>query len=125
MTLTLHTIAFIPLSLLFTFNASSQTGPSGAGNSTNTIIWLDAHSLNLPDGTPVSNWYDLSGNGSNFSQASAAKRPIYNNAGISAIPSLNFEGINDVLFSSAISGLDASSITYFIVYDQRGVQTSH
>lgn len=118
MKITINRMALMLISILFSQNGSAQTGPSGAGNSSNTMIWLDAHSLNLPDGTPVSTWNDLSGNGSNFSQASTAKQPLFNSDGISAISSLSFDGVNDLLFSSAIAGLNASNITYFIVYDR-------
>ncbi len=106
------------VSVLLSSALFSQTGPSGTGNSSNTMIWLDAHALNASDGVPIAIWNDLSGNGSNFNQFVSARQPLYNSVGISSIPSLSFDGINDGLKSDAIGGLNAANITYFMVYDR-------
>jgi hypothetical protein len=104
--------------LLFSNYSYTQTGPAGVGNSSNNIIWLDAHALGFPDGSPIALWNDQSDNGNNFSQAASSQRPLYNLSGISGIPSLSFDGANDIMESSAIPALESANITYFVVYDR-------
>jgi hypothetical protein len=116
----------VPVFVLFVLTASitfGQTGPGGVGSSTNNRVWLDAHSLGLADGAPVSSWTDLSGNGANFNQGVVAKQPTYDVAGIGGIPSVSFDGIDDAVFIGAVPALETPNLTYFIVYDRIGLTT--
>ncbi len=106
------------ISFLFLGQPFSQTGPGGVGGTTSNQVWLDAHALGFADGTPVSTWNDISGNLSNFTQGASIQQPLYNSTGISSIPSLTFDGINDILVSSSIPALESTNVTYFIVYDR-------
>jgi hypothetical protein len=106
------------MATLLSGNAFSQTGPAGVGSSSDNRVWLDAHSLGFPDGSPVASWADLSGNGSDFIQGASLRQPTYNTSGISGISSLTFDGVNDVLASGSIPALESANITYFIVYDR-------
>lgn len=108
-------------SSLCSLNSVAQTGPGGVGSSTNNRVWLDAHSLGLAGGTPISSWTDLSGNGANFNQGTATRQPVYNETGIAGIPSITFDGINDAMTLGASPSLETPNLTYFIVYDRLGV----
>lgn len=44
-------------------------------------LWLDASTLVLSDGDPVSSWTDLSGNGNHAVQANALKQPTFKTGG--------------------------------------------
>lgn len=115
----LHYLLFVfGLIIISTSSLFAQTGPAGVGNSTNNRIWLDAHSLGFADGSPVFSWDDLSGNESNFLQPASSKQPVYNTSGIGGVSSLTFDGVNDVMTSGAISGIETPNITYFMVYDK-------
>lgn len=107
-------IAIFGLSPFFLLRA--QTGPAGVGSSADNEVWLDAHAMGLSDGALVASWTDISGNGNSFSQGASARQPIYNASGIAGVPSLTFDGVDDVLFSGAIPDLEAPEISYFIVY---------
>ncbi len=104
--------------ILFSHHSIGQTGPGGVGNSTNNVVWLDAHALNFSDGTPIAIWNDHSGNTNNFSQAASTQRPLYNSTGIGGVSSLTFDGFNDIMESSSIAALESANVTYFIVYDR-------
>ncbi|MGB1104260.1 MAG: T9SS type A sorting domain-containing protein [Crocinitomicaceae bacterium] len=96
----------------------AQTGPAGVGSSVENQIWLDAHSLGASDGSFIPIWPDLSGNGSNFTQGFSERQPIYNIDGIGGVPSLTFDGVNDVLISGSMPSMETNEFTYFIVYDR-------
>ena len=86
---------------LTTARASSAWSPADLGAS--LALWLDAADASTitlqggggsgPGGSDhVSQWDDKSGNGIDFSQASAAFQPNYTPAGIGGKPSLTFTG---------------------------------
>ena len=80
-----------------------------------TSLWLDAadSSTITLNSTTVSQWNDKSGNGRNFSQATAARQPSYQASGINAKPSVAFTGSNDHFMTAASvlpSGSTAGSI---------------
>lgn len=116
--LSTNVFAVITLLLLPHFSSNAQTGPGGVGDNSSNHVWLDAHALGFADGAQVALWNDLSGNSSDFNQANSDQQPVYNTTGISGIPSLTFDGFNDILTSGSIPALESSEITYFIVYDR-------
>lgn len=88
---------------------SPQAGPVGFRLSSvfkpNQIpglqLWLDASQIvGLNDGDAVATWSDLSGNGRDFTQATASKRPLYKTNQRGALPTVLFDGIDDHLQAS-------------------------
>lgn len=68
-------------------------------------LWLQSDKGITSSGSPatVSNWADLSGNGRDAAQSTSTKRPLYTAASINNLPSLAFDGTDDVLATSAFS----------------------
>ena len=117
LTYSLAALGFV-LTLSFAGVSIAQTGPAGVGSTSDNRIWLDAHALGFTDGAAIASWADLSGNGANFVQGASSRQPVYNTTGISGIPSVTFDGVNDVLASGSIPDLETPNITYFVVYDR-------
>ncbi len=101
----------------------AQTGAAGVGTNSNNIVWLDAHAMGLSNGAGVSTCTDYSGNGNNFAQISSSLQPIYTTGALNGMPVMTYDGVDDVLTSGAISNLENSNLTYFIVF-QRASLTS-
>jgi len=62
-------------------------------------LWLDAEdtaSITL-NGSNVSQWSDKSGNAKHAVQATASLQPAFVSNGLNGRPSLNFDGVNDVM----------------------------
>ena len=80
-------------------------------------LWLDAadSSYNASTGT----WGDKSGNGRNFSQATANNRPIISATTQNGKPLLEFDGTNDQLIHSS-NFLQASNCTMFSAFRRLG-----
>ena len=65
-------------------------------------IWLDAAVGVTEVGGVVSAWADQSGNGQNFSQATAAQRPtLLATGGPRSLPCISFDGSNDALATTS------------------------
>lgn len=60
-------------------------------------LWLDASRLTLADLDPVTTWPDLSGNGRDASQATAAKKPTFIANGQNGKGVVRFDGVDDWL----------------------------
>lgn len=86
------------LAFLLPLNSQAQIGPGGVGNADGSDgqpqlhFWLRADSAGLSDGDPVDVWPDVSGNGNDFSQPTAAERPTYVFNGIGGQPSVEYDG---------------------------------
>ncbi|MEO9530966.1 MAG: T9SS type A sorting domain-containing protein [Crocinitomicaceae bacterium] len=115
---TLLNLSMISLSLLFSNSILAQTGAAGVGTSAENVIWLDAHALNLSNGTPVATFTDFSGNNNHFSQGSVSLQPVATEAGLNGLSVVTFDGVNDVLESGSIPALESSELTYFIVFQK-------
>lgn len=112
----LPSLLSIALSITATFSISAQTGPGGVGNSSDNILWLDASTLGLSDGDPISTWPDLSGNGNDAFQNDTSFQPTVQTNEINGNNSIKFDGTNDFLeFTSNIS---TAAISTFIVYNR-------
>ena len=61
------------------------------------VLWLDATRLGQADTTPVSAWYDQSGQGNHALQGTVAAQPTYRAVGINGRPSVVFDGVDDML----------------------------
>lgn len=79
--------------LLAIAQGARSSAPAWTPAQLTTALWLDAADTSTItlNGSTVSQWADKSGNGRNFSQATAANQPGYSN------PNITFDGSNDVL----------------------------
>lgn len=71
---------------------------------TSLQLWYPAWALELADAASVTTWPDLSRNGFDVTQATAANKPTFQNDStvLSAVqPSVDFDGSNDILTSTA------------------------
>lgn len=70
----------------------------------NPFIWLDAANGVTESSGLVSSWADQSGNGNDFTQVSGTRQPLLNSsdANFNGLPSITFDGDNDVLGNSAL-----------------------
>lgn len=81
------------------------------------VLWLRADTITgLSDGDPVSTWLDESGNGTDATSSSAL-RPTYQTSEINGLPVVRFDGTDDRISWSAISGR-----SFFVVYRPAGTQ---
>ena len=77
-------------------NANGSAGLAGVEG--NLAVWLDASNINgqgnegIDNGNQISTWVDLSGNGHNAVQETAAHLPIYTDSGINDFGSITFSG---------------------------------
>lgn len=88
-------------------------------------LWLDAAQGTyqdaakttpaVGDGDPVGCWADLSGNGRDFSQATALNKPTLQLSEINSLPVIQADGSNDILLASNFSS--AESGTLIVVYN--------
>ncbi|MBK9592327.1 MAG: hypothetical protein IPO32_12810 [Crocinitomicaceae bacterium] len=64
--------------LLTNLEGFAQTGPGGVGNSANNAFWIraDLGTSTTTNGSPVSSWQDVSGNGNDISQTTAVQHPF-------------------------------------------------
>ena len=80
-------------------------------------LWLDAvdfSSISVDGG--VSQWRDKSGYNRHFSQTDINKRPIYQINGISGLPSILYDGINDDLIRPVENWMYVYPLNFFIVF---------
>lgn len=82
-------------------------------------LWLDASTISgLVDSDPVTTWTDLSGNGNDATQSTAAAKPTYKTNIINGRPVVRFDGVDDYLSSTGVvSGFAAQDqpLTVFAV----------
>jgi hypothetical protein len=86
---------------------------------TGCAFWLDATDVNgngstVADGTVISTWTDKSGNGRNFTQATAGNRPIYGT--FLSRPGISFTGANSQNLSNAYIQTGSGGRNTFIVF---------
>lgn len=68
------------------------------------VAWYDASQLTgLSDNDPVTTWTDLSGNGRNLTQGTAANKPLYKTSIQNGLPMLRFDGTNDFMDASFVA----------------------
>lgn len=61
------------------------------------MFWHDASKLVLNNLDPVTTWFDLSGNGRDQAQGTAAAKPTYQVNQINGLPAVVFDGIDDFM----------------------------
>jgi hypothetical protein len=83
--------------------STAQNAPAGVGNSGGTnnqpqnVMWFDANSLGLSNGSQVETWTDMSGNDNHASQSVVASRPAFTTGEINGLPAVVFDGSDDFL----------------------------
>jgi hypothetical protein len=96
--------------------------PSAAPTTPLTILgsavklWLRAD-LGITIGTGVSAWADQSGNANDFAQGTGGSQPAFEAAGYSGLPSVLFDGVDDVLSNTTLAAtLPGGTDTPFSLY---------
>ena len=78
-------------------------------------LWLDASQIvGLNDGDAVATWSDLSGNGLNFTQATASKRPLYKTGAQNGLPGVLADGVDDIMESAVVDWSAHDKCTVFL-----------
>jgi hypothetical protein len=106
--------------LLFcsTQNAKAQIGPGGIGNNTTNVLWLRSNqgTSTTTNGSPISFWNDISGNGNNSLQLTGVNQPLYISSGMNGLPTVRFDGTNDYLSVADADNLDnTNGVSVFVV----------
>jgi hypothetical protein len=86
-----------------------------------TALWLDAadESTITLNSTTVSQWNDKSGNGRNFSQATAGSQPVYSTSALNGKNVVNFVS-TDALTRAAIPFNDLGNNSLYVVGNRTG-----
>ena len=91
-----------------------------------TALWLDADDASTItlNATTVSQWNDKSGNGRNFSQATAGNQPVYSTSALNGKNIINFVS-NDSLTRAVIPFNDLGNNSLYIVGNRTGRDASY
>lgn len=79
------------------------------------IAWYDAADIALADNDPVSSWTDKSGNGNTLAQGTGSKQPLYKTNIINGLPVVRFDGTDDNLIDTSISGITNTTVNEMCV----------
>lgn len=118
-TFILFLISFLSLNLY------SQTGPGGVGSTYGSagqpknVLWLDASTLSFADGTDLTTWNDISGNGNDLTQSNLSYTPIFrNNVGsnLNGHPIAEFSKNDNRMTINPFNDMPTSGITNFVIY---------
>ena len=116
-----HTSNFNPLGGTYIAEARNFVSPIddtewGGITTSGMALWLKADSLDLADGDAVTSWKDVSGNGHEFTQATASAQPSFtaSNSNFNNMPVVDCDG-NDVLSSPFNALLNTNEMTLFVV----------
>ncbi len=97
-------------------NAGSNSASFSPLSISGLKLWLKADAITgLNDGDAVTTWPDLSGNGNDATQATAAKKPVYKVNIINGKPVVRFDGLDDFLALTWAGGDLAQPTTVFAV----------
>ncbi len=98
--------------VLASLDGLSQTGPGGVGNSANNAFWIraDLGTSTTTNGSPVSSWQDVSGNGNDISQTVAVQQPLYTASLMNSYPAVLFDNNSTGGQNDYFSGLDDPSL---------------
>jgi len=98
-------------------SAAQLGGWTPADFGTDLVAWWKADAGVTESGGAVSQWDDQSGNGWHLTQGTSGSRPIYSATGFnSSYPGITFDGTDDFLAVSSVTGLSgASACSVFVV----------
>lgn len=105
----------LSVAVLANQNLYAQTGPAGVGSTSSNPMWLDASRSGVSVTGPSWYWNDRSGNGVTASSTIFSGRPSFQNNQINGMPAFVFDGVNDHFQTGAISGLNTTNASWFIV----------
>lgn len=105
----LKAIAIGSIFLFYCLGFLCQTGPAGIDNSTNNALWLkaDAGTSTTTNGSPISSWSDVSGNGNTVSQGTANQQPLFQTSVMNGNPAILFDNNNGSGQNDYLSGADS------------------
>jgi len=84
------------------------------------LVWVRSDLSITMNGSTVSGWADMSGEGNDFAQATAADQPSLSSAGLGGRAELTFDGSSDVLEGSNLYGMLSAVGEWTIVVICRG-----
>ena len=98
------------------YSAPVSLGDWGSLPTNGLVLWLRADDLDLEDGDSVDTWHDQSGDGRNFTQSTASKKPTFvaSDATFNSKPCLSFDG-GDQLSLAFDANLNSNEFTIFMV----------
>jgi hypothetical protein len=82
-------------------------------------LWLKSDTGVTVDGSSVTEWLDQSGNG-NDATASGSESPSYNATGINGLPSIDFNGEDQMVTIASSSSLNITASSVFMVMKRDG-----
>lgn len=86
----------------------------------NLRLWLKADAITgLSNNDPIDTWADSSGNGYDATSTST-KRPLYITNVVNSLPVVRFDGSNDVMSNSGMTGVGTGDFHVFIVHRRNG-----
>ncbi|MAH51719.1 hypothetical protein CMI37_38235, partial [Candidatus Pacearchaeota archaeon] len=69
------------------------------------VVWARSDLATEMNGSTVSGWDDMSGNGNDLAQGTAADQPTLAGGGLGGRPELTFDGSSDVLTGPSLFGM--------------------
>ncbi len=103
---------------LFSISLTAQNGPGGVGNSSINGLWLDANTITVSNGDPVSIWNDRSGNGNDAFQSTVSNQPTFvESSPFNTYPAIDFNRSSSNWMQVADAPIldGTTSINYFAV----------
>jgi hypothetical protein len=98
--------------------STGNTGPGGVERTDGTgglVLWLDANTISLANGTNLSSWADQSGYGNNAAAVSG-NEPVFNTNQQNGFPDIHFTSANsDYLRVADANSLDPTTVSVFVV----------
>lgn len=113
-------LALVVISLILPYSIFAQF-PGGVSATLSNQLWLDASQQVANDGANITSWSDASGNGNNAAQTIGYKKPKYRTNGINGMPAVDFDGIDDYLYTGSNSNFNSNQSTHFVVYERSTV----
>jgi len=93
-------------------------------SSTDLKVWFKADSITaLSDGDVVTTWSESSGNGTDATQSTTSKKPVYRTGMLGGKPVVRFDGTDDCLSTTNVAL--QSHFTVFVVASQTNSGTSN
>ncbi|MAH45420.1 hypothetical protein CMI37_06300 [Candidatus Pacearchaeota archaeon] len=88
--------------------------------STDPLVWCRADAGVRLNGSTASSWEDMSGNGNDFSQATASAQPTLKSSGLGERPELRFDGSDDCMLGLDLYGGLSNASYWTIVVVMQG-----
>jgi len=99
-----------------TWNTNQSVTVATPTNISGCVLWLSADTGVVTNGDgSVSAWNDSSGNGFNASQGASTSQPVLVKSVLNGRPVVRFDGVNDSLVTTDLSGQFPAAATLFVV----------